>query len=151
MNRNIPELEAEEIQQQEFIAEFERPESVYREVLAASPYGILVNNSEGKILLFNSRLEQITGYAANEIPDIPTWFRLIYPNEEYRKIVRAEPRNESSPGIIWAQEVMITCRDSRSVMCRFTSVRQESGLRIIFIQPVEDSAALAASLTEEEY
>ena len=151
MNRKIPELEAEVIRLQGLIAELKGPESVYREVLAASPYGILVNNSEGKILLFNSRLEQITGYAANEIPDIPTWLRLIYPIEEYRKIILAEPRNEASPCIIWAQEAMITCRDSRSAMCRFTSVRQESGLRIVFIQPVEDSAALAASLTEEEY
>ena len=125
-------------------------ESLYREVLVASPFGILTHDAEGKILIFNSRLEQITGYAANEIPDIPTWLRLIYPNEEYHKIILSEPRDEAPPGATRIRESMITRRDGRTDLCRFTSVRLESGLRIVFIQPTEDSAAIATSQAESE-
>jgi len=38
---------------------------------------------------------------------------------------------------------MITPRDGRTETCRFTSVRNESGLRIVFIQPVDEPADLA--------
>ena len=151
MDRQISELKAEVTRLRKLTADLKGPENLYREALMESPFGILVHDSEGKILLFNLRLEQITGYAANDIPDIPTWFRLIYPNEEYRKIVLAEPRHEASPGATRVRESMITCHDGRTGMCRFTSMRLESGLRIVFIQLVEDSAVLAASQAESEY
>jgi PAS domain S-box-containing protein len=137
MNRQISELEAEVMRQRELIAELKGPESICREALAASPFGILVHDSEGKILLFNSRLEQITGYAAGEIPNINTWIRLIYPNEEYRRIVFSERRDEALPGDLRVREAMITHRDGRADTYRFISVRSESGLRTVFIQPVD--------------
>jgi PAS domain S-box-containing protein len=151
MDRQISELKAEVTRLRKLTTDPKGPENLYREALTESPFGILVHDSEGKILLFNSRLVQITGYAADEIPDIPTWFRLIYPNEDYRKIVLTEPRHEAPHGATRVRESMITCRDGRKSISRFTSVRLESGLRIVFIQPAEDSAALFGSQAESEY
>jgi PAS domain S-box-containing protein len=152
MDRQTPDNEPEEIRQEalEPAADPMGPERICRETLAASPFGILVHDAGGKILLFNPRLEQITGYAAGEIPDIPTWLRLIYPGEEYREIVLAEARRETPPGAMRVREAMITRRDGRTGLCRFTSERLDSGLRVVYIQPVyEPGATLAES--EERY
>lgn len=128
----------------------EEVEGLCRNVIEASPYGVLAHDSDGKILLFNPQLEEIAGYTASEIPDVDTWLRLICPNEEYRRMVRSEPRRAVPFGAARAREAMITRRDGRTSMCRFTSVCLESGLRIVFIQPVEDTAAIDASTLEED-
>jgi len=137
MNRPMPPPEPEELRKPELDSDPKGSESIYRELFASSPFGVLVHDADGKTLLFNSRLEQITGYAAGEIPDIPTWLRLIYPHAEYRKIALAEPRDEAAPGVPRVRESMITGRDGKTCLCRFTSVRQESGLRIVYIQPLK--------------
>jgi PAS domain S-box-containing protein len=141
MNRPMPPPEPEELRKPELDSDPKGSESLYRELFASSPFGVLVHDADGKILLFNSRLEQITGYAAGEVPDIPTWLGLVYPGEEHRKLIQAESRDEAAPGVPRVRESMITRRDGKTCLCRFTSVRQESGLRIVHIQPVEDPAA----------
>lgn len=112
-------------------------EMLCSEVIAASPFGILVHDAEGKILLFNARLEEITGYTASEVPDISTWLRLISPTDEYRQIWLDEPSNDIVPGVPRVRESMITRRDGLKEICRFHSACQLSGLRIVFIQPIE--------------
>ncbi len=139
MERQVSKLKAEVTRQRKLIEELNGLQTLYGEATSASPLGILAHDAEGKILIFNSRLEQLTGYTASDIPDIPTWFRLIYPNENYRKAVLAEPRDEDLPEATRVRESMITCLDGRTCLCRFTSVCQESGLRFVFIQSVEDS------------
>jgi PAS domain S-box-containing protein len=143
MKRRIPVPEAEAARRQGSIDGLEAPGDICREAITASPFGVLVHDAGGRILLFNARLEQITGYAAGEIPDIAAWIHRIYPNEEYRRIVLDEPRSASLPAVIRLREAMITTRDGRTETCRFTSVRNESGLRIVFIQPVDEPANLA--------
>ena len=39
----------------------------------SAPYGVLVHDKEGQILIFNAQLETICGYRKDEIPDIRTW------------------------------------------------------------------------------
>lgn len=140
MDRRTPPPEAEAARRLGPTHGLDAPGDISREAIAASPFGVLVHDAGGRVLLFNARLEQITGYAAGEIPDIPTWIHRIYPNEEYRRIVLDEPRSESPPAVIRIREAMITRRDGRTETCRFTSVRKESGLRIVFIQPVDEPA-----------
>lgn len=144
MNPRIPPPEAEAARRQGPIDGLQAAGDICCEAIAASPFGVLVHDAGGRILLFNARLERITGYAAGEIPDIPTWIRLIYPNEEYRRIVLEEPRSASPPAAVRTREAMITRRDGRTETCRFTSVRNESGLRIVFIQPVDEPPDPAA-------
>ena len=140
MDRRKPPREAAAVRQPERSDGPEPAPGLCCEAVAASPFGVLVHDAEGKILLFNARLEQISGYAAAEVPDIATWIRRAYPNEEYRRIVLDEPRSEVPPAVIRVREAMITRRDGRTETCRFTSVRRDSDLRIVFIQPVDEPA-----------
>jgi PAS domain-containing protein len=48
-------------------------------LLDSSPFGILVHDADGKILIFNRQLEEITGYTSAEIPCINTWIERLYP------------------------------------------------------------------------
>jgi signal transduction histidine kinase len=40
-------------------------------------------------LFFNENLIQELGYTVDEIPDMDTWYELLYPDEKYRKEIRA--------------------------------------------------------------
>lgn len=40
-------------------------------------------------LFFNENLIQELGYTVHEIPDMDTWYELMYPDEKYRKEIRA--------------------------------------------------------------
>jgi PAS domain-containing protein len=56
-----------------------------RACIDSSPYGIRVVEPDGRIALFNRSLERITGYCAQEIPDMATWLAKLYPDPAYRE------------------------------------------------------------------
>ena len=100
-------------------------DDLYRASIDASPYGIRVVEPDGRIVLFNRRLEQITGYTADEIPDITTWMAKLYPNPAYRELnafIRDEFRRGAdfySPNIE-NRQIMLTRKDGRIRMCSVT-------------------------------
>lgn len=55
--------------------------------IESAPYGVLVHDPDGNILIFNSQLEIISGYGKDEIPDVATWIKKVYPDNDYRKLV----------------------------------------------------------------
>ena len=53
-----------------------------RGALESAPFGVIVHDEKGKILIFNAQLEEISGYRKSEIPDIQTWIARLYPDRE---------------------------------------------------------------------
>lgn len=57
--------------------------------IEAAPHGVAVIDKQGKINLYNRKLEEISGYRADEIPDIFTWLGNLIPDECRREKVNA--------------------------------------------------------------
>ena len=57
--------------------------------IEAAPHGVAVMNKEGTISLYNAKLEEISGYGADEIPDIFKWLENLIPDECKREKVNA--------------------------------------------------------------
>ncbi len=114
------------------------PDVVWRS-LDMAPYGIAILDPEGRFLYFNSRLEEITGYSREEIPDIRTWFEKIYPEPAYRnRILQIHATVEMGSSRVRTREAAITRKDGEKRLCRFVSNLVLNGNRVVFVTDVTE-------------
>ena len=125
-------------------------EEKYRISYQSAPYGILVYDHNLNIFIFNSHLEQITGYNKENIPDVTTWFEKIYPDEEYRKRVMQENKNISTKEFPRIRKAEITCKNGQKRTCTFHSTLLSSGLRTVFINDITDDKQAEERLKKSE-
>jgi PAS domain S-box-containing protein len=118
--------------------------------IESAPYGIMAHDDKGRILIFNSRLEKISGYRQEEIPDIKTWIEKLYTDEEYRKLVIEERKKAGSEEKLRKREAIITTKAGDKSLCRFSSLLLKSGIRIIFIDKVAEQRQTEELLNESE-
>jgi len=87
-----------------------------KDILDFSPIGIGWSDKNGNIEYINHQFTKLFGYTIEDIPNIDTWYKKAYPNEEFRKAV-IEPWQEkvllASEKKIPAPEleVSVTCKD----------------------------------------
>jgi len=125
-------------------------ENIHNLCIESAPYGILVHDDKGKILIFNSQLERISGYRREEIPDIRTWIKKLYPDEGYRKLVVEERKKAASQGKLREREALITTKAGEKGFCLFSSLQLKSGIRIVFIKNFAEQQQAEALLQESE-
>jgi len=111
-------------------------ESWYLDSLENAPFGTLIHDSEGNVLYLNPYLEKLTGYPHAEIPDLHAWMNKVYPDDSYREMVLAERSLPAATEQKQVREAVITARDGRRRLCRFSSVRAASGIRTVIIQEI---------------
>ncbi len=61
-----------------------RAEISFEKLILNAPVGITVSNNKFKTLLLNNAFINLTGYSPDDIPTADEWWRLAYPDEEYR-------------------------------------------------------------------
>jgi PAS domain S-box-containing protein len=124
--------------------------ALYRSSIELAPHGAMVIDPEYNILVFNSRLEQITGYSKADIPNGTAWLEKVYPDEEYRNLViqeRLAANNHETPRV---RESTITRKDGRQRICQFTSTNLPNGLRIVFIKDISQEKQLEKQLIQSQ-
>lgn len=104
----------------------------------SAPYGIMVHDKKGAVLVFNPQLEKISGYRAKEIDTIFVWIEKVYPDNAYRQLVLAERKKADRHKGLRVKEAVITRKSGEKRHCQFSSFALASGLRIVFIQDIED-------------
>jgi two-component system cell cycle sensor histidine kinase/response regulator CckA len=125
-------------------------EERYRASIENAPYGILVVDPNKAFLVFNSRLEALTGYSNEEIGDARTWFMKLYPDEEYRSRVIKEIQ-EIKPGEHpRIREAVITRKDGEKRTCQFTSAASPSGIWTVFVNDITEQLKAQEALRESE-
>ena len=67
-----------------------RTERNLRAVVDASPMGVVVHDTRGGLIYMNRRFTDIVGYAADDFQHPDDWWRLAYPDVDYRQEIRAE-------------------------------------------------------------
>jgi PAS domain S-box-containing protein len=111
-------------------------DDLYRTCIDSAPYGVLIHDLSGCILLYNRQLELITGYSHAEIRDIPTWMEILYPDPAYRSLVIHARQQAWTETGVRTREAMITRKDGQVRMCRFTSSQPSAQLRVVFVRDI---------------
>ena len=118
--------------------------------IESAPFGVMVHDSEGKILLFNSQLETISGYRKEEIPDTKTWIEKLYPDQDYRNLVIKDRNKMIQPDRLRIRKAIITAKDGKKRSCEFSSILSSSGIRTVFIKDTHTLRETEESLRESE-
>lgn len=103
-------------------AERKRFEMVLREI----PFGLLLIDTMGAFKRVNQKFVEIFGYDLKDIPDGRTWFRKIYPDRSYRRMVISDWKQDHAlerPGQRSARIYRVACKDGEVKIVRFISVR----------------------------
>ena len=116
----------------------------------SAPFGIMVYDKTGSILIFNSQLERISGYRKEEIPDVKAWIEKLYPEDDYRKLVIEERENDIAEEKLREREAIITTKSGDKNLCRFSSLHLKSGIRIVFIKSAVEQRQAEELLHESE-
>ncbi len=101
------------------IAEVRASEEGLREILDASPIGILIYDERREALLINRKFVEMFGYDDSHIHRIDEWWPLAYPDPAYRVQVQAE----------WRQRVEEARRTGRELRPMETLVCSRDGTR----------------------
>jgi len=118
--------------------------------IESAPYGVLVHDPDGNILIFNSQLETISGYGKDEIPDIATWIKKVYPDKEYRKLVLEQRESKIQEDRRRIRDAVITRKDGEKRICEFSSILSSAGIRTVFIKDTSAVRRVEDSLRESE-
>ena len=146
-NRRLEEEVAERRRIEEALRE---SETLYRFSIESAPHGVMVLDREQNILIFNSQLEEISGYRKGELPDAAAWIEKMYPDENYRRKVAEEALKIDPAEKTRIREATITRKNGRKRICQFTSSFLSGGLRITFIRDINDQKLAEKALQESE-
>lgn len=96
------------------------------DILEFSPVAIGWSDNEDRIEYINHQFTKIFGYTLEDLPDLETWYRLAYPDEQYRNTVIQK----------WRDQVTLA-RDNGNIPPEIeTSVSCKNGeVRRILIRP----------------
>jgi len=101
-------------------------ESRFRKLAETAPFGLTINDIEGKLEYINPRFTEIFGYTVKDVPDKKTWFEKAYPDPDYRKEVietwTKDSKDLQSRGGTVERAFQVTCKNGSRKTIRFRNV-----------------------------
>jgi PAS domain S-box-containing protein len=124
-------------------------------LIVESPLPMMIAQGAGhNVILLNRRFSELTGYESTDLPDIGHWYRLAYPDAEYRRSVRRDwqahyERAKDSGETMPPFEATIRCKngEERTFDCYLT--RFDDRAVVVFVDLTE-RRRLAAIQRESE-
>jgi len=141
--------------------ELQGSEEELRELVDSMPVAMGVESGVGnRVGFLNKNFTKLFGYTNQDIPDIPHWWPLAYPDAAYREEIKArwsemlnmaktEP-NETEP--VEAMEATVTCRDGsrRMIEFRFSSIGDRNVITFIDLTERKQAEEMLR-VREQEY
>ena len=118
----------------------ETSEARFRQLFEEAPVALGLADPEGRLGIQNARFVELFGYTPDDIPDLEAWWRLAYPDPEYRRAVQERWQMNLAapePGPIDAGEYSIHCKNGDTRMVRIRTMRLPNGLLSAFIDQTE--------------
>lgn len=118
-----------------------------------APFGILLINKDGNFTYLNPKFTEIFGYDLSDVPDGKSWFKLAYPDPEYRKEVLSawvEDLKASEPGEKRPRIYEVVCKDGSRKIIHFIPVSLKTGENIIACEDITKRTMLENQLRQAQ-
>lgn len=122
-------------------------------ILEHAPIGIMLTNNDGNVVYINARFNELFGYTLKDLPENRSWFRLAFPDQEYRNnaVTTWQTEVESSPGKLKNSRIFhITTQDGSVKICRTLMVRLNTGEFISTFEDITEQVRVEKALGESE-
>ncbi|MGD1958570.1 MAG: PAS domain-containing protein [Fulvivirga sp.] len=93
--------------EREMIEELRKNEEKMRLAVQTVPVMLDAFDEHGRIVVWNNKCEEVTGYSSEEIIGNPKAFEWLYPDEDYRNSLRSSWKESKN----YEDETVITCKD----------------------------------------
>ena len=126
----------------------------YQQLIQLNPIPLGFVSKEGLVRSLNDRFVKLFGYTMQDIQTMDDWWRLAYPDEEYRMSVinswnKAMVMAGNESGDIAPIETNVVCKDGRSLLVEITGTVMEGNFLGTFID-ITDRRKAEESLRESE-
>jgi len=126
-----------DVTQRRLMAEaLRRSEEQYRVSIESSPYGILVADRQGNILIFNSQLGEATGYRREEVRDFQNFVDLVCPGEECQQFPTIDAILAAKDRPSLSGEAQLVCRNGARRIFRYLANQRSSDSIMVFLNDV---------------
>ena len=117
-------------------------EARFRRLVEQVPIPLCLVNQEGVLVYFNDRFVQTFGYTRDDVPTLTEWWRLAYPDDEYRRWVvatweAAVRRAAEEKTDIRPLEYNVTCKDGTVRVVEISGITTEENFLATFIDITE--------------
>ena len=132
-----------------------RTEEDFRNLLEISPFAAVVFDEQGLPIYANRQFLNLFGYRSGEPATVDDWWRLAYPQTDYRERVHADWMARLSDAAhrglpMRPMDAVITCQDGSLRHVEFHAARVGDRLLIIAVDLTEPERAEAARRAGEE-
>lgn len=146
-SKEILQQQLAERKRAEASAHYERER--FQTLLQHAPIGILLVDEVGRFTYANPKFTEIFGYKLMDVPDGKTWFRLAYPDSQYRKQViadwmhdlKAHQAGEKRPRVF-----DVICKDGGKKVINFIPVSLETGENLVVCEDITERLILEDQL-----
>lgn len=127
---------------------------LFRQMLDAMPVPVALVDREGRVLCRSSDLEAMFGYTPEDVATESDWWRLAYPDEQYRAQARSAWREEVERAARENErprprEQVVTCKDGSTRHIEFSSAIVGGNFLVMF-RDVTDRRKQEAKVLESE-
>lgn len=124
-------------------------------VLDEAPIGIALNKIEGgDVFYMNKKFEEIYGWDKNELKNIETFFKKVYPDKAYREKIQAQvmaDMQSSNPRKMVWNNIEITKSDDRKAYVNCTNIPlPEQNIMVSTVTDITEQKITEKALRESE-
>lgn len=121
----------------------------FQTLLQQAPIGMFLIDKAGTFTYANPKFTEIFGYDLTDVPDGRTWFRLAYPDSQYRKMVIADWLHDlktRQPGEQRPRVYDVICKKAEKKVINFIPVNLETGENLVVCEDITERLILEDQL-----
>ncbi|MCX5805834.1 MAG: PAS domain S-box protein [Proteobacteria bacterium] len=118
-----------------------------------APFGMVLINKDGRFTYINTKFTDLFGFDPSDIPDGRTWFRMAYPDIEYRHTVIStwvEDLGDARPGERKPRVFTITCKDGTQKIANLITSILVSGDYLMICEDITEKRNLESQLRQAQ-
>lgn len=129
-------------------------EERFRSLVENAPFGLLIMDEHRNIEYFNPKFQGLFGYAREDIPDVHSWFKNAYPDEEYRQQIIdlwKEMEDGNSPvGEFKPHTFTVCCKNGETKIINFRHVVLKDKKHMVTYEDITAQAEAEEALKRRE-